>query len=140
MTTSKKKGIELRAGLTLYKSAKGIRFEKNIENNNLISEIKLNEINGYELSFNKKDNSQAIWAMVGFLLAILVWQLSSVPIISIVGSIILVLVSLFLSLDYIFAKAKISLILYINGKDFIEEVERENIDEIQSLLNTLKIS
>ena len=140
MTTSKKKGIELRAGLTLYKSAKGIRFEKNIENNNLISEIKLNEINGYELSFNKKDNSQAIWAMAGFLLAILVWQLSSVPIISIVGSIILVLVSLFLSLDYIFAKAKISLILYINGKDFIEEVERENIDEIQSLLNTLKIS
>ena len=84
MTTSKKKGIELRAGLTLYKSAKGIRFEKNIENNNLISEIKLNEINGYELSFNKKDNSQAIWAMAGFLLAILVWQLSSVPIISIV--------------------------------------------------------
>ena len=140
MTTSKKKGIELRAGLTLYKSAKGIRFEKNIENNNLISEIKLNEINGYELSFNKKDNSQAIWAMAGFLLAILVWQLSSVPIISIVGSIILVLVSLFLSLDYIFAKAKISLILYINGKDFIEEVERENIDEIQSLLSTLKIS
>ncbi|MEC7880777.1 MAG: hypothetical protein VX590_02140 [Chloroflexota bacterium] len=140
MTTSKKKGIELREGLILYKSTKGIRFEKNIENNNLISEIKLNEINGYELSFNKKDNSQAIWAISGFLLSILVWQLSSVPIISIVGSIILVLVSLFLSLDYIFAKAKISLILYVNGKDFIEEVERENIDEIQGFLSTLKIS
>jgi hypothetical protein len=140
MTTSKKKGIELREGLTLYKSTKGIRLEKNIENNNLISEIKLNEINGYELSFNKKDNSQAIWAMAGFLLAILVWQLSSVPIISIVGSIILVLVSLFLSLDYIFAKAKISLILYVNGKDFIEEIEHENIDEIQNFLSKLKIS
>ena len=134
------KGIELRDDLTLYKSTKGIRFEKNIENNNLISEIKLNEINGYELSFSKKDNSQVIWVIAGFLLAVLVWQLSSVPIISIIGSIILVLVSLFLSLDYIFAKAKISLILYINGKDFIEEIEHENIDEIQSFLSTLKIS
>jgi hypothetical protein len=140
MATSKKKGIELRDDLTLYKSTKGIRFEKNIENNNLISEIKLNEINGYELSFSKKDNSQVIWVIAGFLLAVLVWQLSSVPIISIIGSIILVLVSLFLSLDYIFAKAKISLILYINGKDFIEEIEHENIDEIQSFLSTLKIS
>jgi len=140
MTTSKKKGIELREDLTLYRSTKGIRLEKNIENNNLISEIKLNAINGYKLSSNKKDNSQAIWAIAGFLLAILVWQLSSAPIISIIGSIILVLVSLFLSLDYIFAKAKISLILYINGKDFIEEIEHENIDEIQSFLSTLKIS
>ena len=110
MTTSKKNGIELREDLTIFKTTKGIRFEKNIENNNLITEIKLNDINGYELPLSKKDNAQAIWAISGFLLAILVWQISSVPIISIVGSIILVLVSLFLSLDYIFAKSKISLI------------------------------
>ena len=140
MTTSKKSGIELREDLTILKTTKGIRFEKNIENNNLITEIKLNHINGYELSLNKKDNTQAIWAISGFLLAILVWQISSVPIISIVGSIILVLVSLFLSLDYIFAKSKISLILYINGKDFVEEVKHENIDEIQNFLRKLKIS
>ena len=130
MTTSKKSGIELREGLTILKTTKGIRFEKNIENNNLITEI----------SLNKKYNKQAIWAISGFLLAILVWQISSVPIISIVGSIILVLVSLFLSLDYIFAKSKISLILYINGKDFVEEVKHENIDEIQNFLSKLKIS
>ena len=140
MTTSKKSGIQLREDLTILKTTKGIRFEKNIENNNLITEIKLNDINGYELSLNKKDNAQAIWAISGFLLAILVWQISSVPIISIVGSIILVLVSLFLSLDYIFAKSKISLILYINGKDFVEEVKHENIDEIQNFLRKLKIS
>ena len=140
MTTSKKSGIELREDLTILKTTKGIRFEKNIENNNLITEIKLNDINGYELSLNKKDNTQAIWANSGFLLAILVLQISSVPIISIVGSIILVLVSLFLSLDYIFAKSKISLILYINGKDFVEEVKHENIDEIQNFLRKLKIS
>ena len=44
MTTSKKNGIELREGLTILKTTKGIRFEKNIENNNLITEIKLNDI------------------------------------------------------------------------------------------------
>ncbi|MEC7921290.1 MAG: hypothetical protein VYA06_03985 [Chloroflexota bacterium] len=140
MTISKNKETQLRKGVVLYKSTKGIRLEKNIENNNLVSEIKLNEINGYELSPNKKDNSQAMWAIAGFLLAILVWQLSSVPMISIAGSIILVLVSLFLSLDYIFAKTRISLILYINGKDLREEIDDENIDEIREFLKTLKIS
>ena len=140
MTISKNKETQLRKGVVLYKSTKGIRLEKNIENNNLVSEIKLNEINGYELSPNNKDNSQAMWAIAGFLLAILVWQLSSVPMISIAGSIILVLVSLFLSLDYIFAKTRISLILYINGKDLREEIDDENIDEIREFLKTLKIS
>tara|TARA_B100001029_G_scaffold68438_1_gene55717 strand:- start:3888 stop:4310 length:423 start_codon:yes stop_codon:yes gene_type:complete len=140
MAIANKKETELRKGVVLYKSAKGVRFEKNIENNDLISEIKLNEINGYELSFNKKDNSQAIWAIAGFMLAILVWQLSSAPIISIVGSIILVLVSLFLSLDYIFAKPKISLILYVNGKDISEDIDHKNIDEIKEFFKTLKIS
>ena len=70
MTTSKKSGIELREDLTIFKTTKGIRFEKNIEKNNLITEIKLNDINGYELSLNKKDNTQAIWAISGFLLAL----------------------------------------------------------------------
>ena len=44
MTTSKKNGIELREDLTIFKTTKGIRFEKNIENNNLITEINLNDI------------------------------------------------------------------------------------------------
>ena len=41
MTISKNKETQLRKGVVLYKSTKGIRLEKNIENNNLVSVIKL---------------------------------------------------------------------------------------------------
>lgn len=140
MTTTKKKEIQLNKSVTLFKSNRGIKFEKQVEGNNLISEYNLKDLNGYEIALAKKDNSEGWWALAGFLLAIIVWQVSSVPIISIVGSIILIIISLFLVLDYLFSKRKIILCFSICGKEHNEFIDLENIEQTKDFLNSLKIT
>jgi hypothetical protein len=101
------------------------------------SRFKTKELNGYSIEEEAKDSKEIWWAFVGLILSIIVWQLSSVPVISIGGSIILVILSLFLFADYTLTKSKPKLIIFIGGNEYSEIFERENMTEIMSFIESV---
>ena len=93
-------------------------------------------ITGHNLSKKSKNNNQLWWAILGVIISILTWQLSSETFISIYGSIILILISLFLYIDYIFQKEKILLKIFFSG-NFISYTIDEEVDEIENFFKNL---
>ena len=88
------------------------------------------------MSKKSKNNNQLWWAILGVIISILTWQLSSETFISIYGSIILILISLFLYIDYIFQKEKILLKIFFSG-NFISYTIDEEVDEIENFFKNL---
>ena len=93
-------------------------------------------ITGHNLSKKGKNNNQLWWAILGVIISMLTWQLSSETFISIYGSIILILISLFLYIDYIFQKEKILLKIFFSG-NFISYTIDEEVDEIENFFKNL---
>ena len=102
----------------------------------LTSKFLKKAITGHNLSKKSKNNNQLWWAILGVIISILTWQLSSETFISIYGSIILILISLFLYIDYIFQKEKILLKIFFSG-NFISYTIDEEVDEIENFFKNL---
>ena len=118
------------------KTTKFLIINEEIDEKILTSKILKKAITGHNLSKKSKNNNQLWWAITGVIISILTWQLSSETFISIYGSIILILISLFLYIDYIFQKEKILLKIFFNG-NFISYTIEEEIDEIEDFFKNL---
>ena len=130
-----KKTAKLNKDLIITATSRFITIEDN--DGAKKSKFKTKEFNGYAIEEELKDSKEVWWSFAGLILSIIVWQLSSVPAISIGGSIILVLISLFLFVDYMFTESKIKLIIYIGGNEYSEIFERENNKEIMSFIDSV---
>ena len=118
------------------KTTKFLIIEEEIDEKILTSKILKKTITGHNLSKKSKNNNQLWWAIAGVIISILTWQLSSETFISIYGSIILILISLFLYIDYIFQKEKMLLKIFFNG-NFISYTLEYKIDEIEDFFKNL---
>tara|TARA_B100000941_G_scaffold13930_1_gene8514 strand:+ start:2626 stop:3033 length:408 start_codon:yes stop_codon:yes gene_type:complete len=118
------------------KTTKFLIIKEEIDEKILTSKILKKTITGHNLSKKSKNNNQLWWAIAGVIISILTWQLSSETFISIYGSIILILISLFLYIDYIFQKEKMLLKIFFNG-NFISYTLEYKIDEIEDFFKNL---
>ena len=118
------------------KTTKFLIINEEIDEKILTSKFLKKAITGHNLSKKGKNNNQLWWAILGVIISILTWQLSSETFISIYGSIILILISLFLYIDYIFQKEKILLKIFFNG-NFISYTIDEEVDEIENFFKNL---
>ena len=118
------------------KTTKFLIINEEIDEKILTSKILKKAITGHNLSKKSKNNNQLWWAITGVIISILTWQLSSETFISIYGSIILILISLFLYIDYIFQKEKILLKIFFSG-NFISYTIDEEVDEIENFFKNL---
>lgn len=118
------------------KTTKFLIINEEIDEKNLTSKFLKKTITGHNLSKKSKNNNQLWWAIFGVIISILTWQLSSETFISIYGSIILILISLFLYIDYIFQKEKILLKIFFSG-NFISYIIEEEVDEIENFFKNL---
>ncbi|MDC0960808.1 hypothetical protein OAR32_00595 [Dehalococcoidia bacterium] len=129
-----KRTARLNKNLMISATSKFISIEDN--DGAKKSRFKTKELTGYSIEEEPKDSKEIWWSFLGLILSILIWQLSSVPVISIGGSIILVILSLFLFLDYMFTESKIKLILFIGGNNYHQVFEKENMTEIMSFIES----
>ena len=111
-------------------------IKEEVDEKILTSKILKKSIIGHNLTKKGKNNNQFWWAISGIIISILTWQLSTETFISIYGSIFLVLISLFLYIDYIFQKEKISLRIFFNG-NYVSYVMEDQINEIENFLKNL---
>ena len=118
------------------KTTKFLIINEEIDEKILTSKFLKKAITGHNLSKKSKSNNQLWWAILGVIISILTWQLSSETFISIYGSIILILISLFLYIDYIFQKEKILLKIFFSG-NFISYTIDEEVDEIENFFKNL---
>ena len=118
------------------KTTKFLIINEEIDEKILTSKFLKKAITGHNLSKKSKNNNQLWWAILGVIISILTWQLSSETFISIYGSIILILISLFLYIDYIFQKEKILLKIFFSG-NFICYTFDEEVDEIENFFKNL---
>ena len=118
------------------KTTKFLIINEEIDEKILTSKFLKKAITGHNLSKKGKNNNQLWWAILGVIISILTWQLSSETFISIYGSIILILISLFLYIDYIFQKEKILLKIFFSG-NFISYIIEEEVDEIENFFKNL---
>ena len=118
------------------KTTKFLIINEEIDEKILTSKFLKKTITGHNLSKKSKNNNQLWWAILGVIISILTWQLSSETFISIYGSIILILISLFLYIDYIFQKEKILLKIFFSG-NFISYIIEEEVDEIENFFKNL---
>ena len=118
------------------KTTKFLIINEEIDEKILTSKFLKKAITGHNLSKKSKNNNQLWWAILGVIISILTWQLSSETFVSIYGSIILILISLFLYIDYIFQKEKILLKIFFSG-NFICYTFDEEVDEIENFFKNL---
>jgi len=118
------------------KTTKFLIINEEIDEKILTSKFLKKAITGHNLSKKSKNNNQLWWAILGVIISILTWQLSSETFISIYGSIILILISLFLYIDYIFQKEKILLKIFFSG-NFISYTIDEEVNEIENFFKNL---
>lgn len=118
------------------KTTKFLIINEEIDEKILTSKFLKKAITGHNLSKKSKNNNQLWWAILGVIISILTWQLSSETFISIYGSIILILISLFLYIDYIFQKEKILLKIFFSG-NLISYIIDEEVNEIESFFKNL---
>ena len=129
---------ELKINKNTYasKTTKFLIIKEEVDKKILTSKILKKSITGHDLNKKSKNNNQLWWAVAGTIISIITWQISSETLISIYGSIILILISLFLYFDYIFQKEKILLRIFFSG-NFISYVLENEIDEIEDFLKNL---
>ena len=128
--------LQINHNTFVSKTSKFLIIKEEIDENILTSKILKKSITGHNLTRKNKSNIQLWWVILGLIVSILTWQLSTEAFISIYGSIILVLISLFLYVDYIFQKGKIVLGIFFNGNGLNFVVE-DQIEEIEEFFNKL---
>ena len=134
MTTNNE--LKINKDIKVSKNSKFLLIKRENDSNVLITKILKKSLTAHEFKNKNKNLNQLWWAITGIIISILTWQLSSEAVISIYGSIILILISLFLYLDYIFQKEKIVLRIFFNGS-FLDLVLNEEIEEIEEFFDKL---
>ncbi len=128
--------LKINKSTSITKTTKFLIIKEEVDEKILTSKILKKSIIGHNLTKKGKNNNQFWWAISGIIISILTWQLSTETFISIYGSIFLVLISLFLYIDYIFQKEKISLRIFFNG-NYVSYVMEDQINEIENFLKNL---
>ena len=134
MTSSSE--LKINKNTIASKTTKFLIIKEEINEKILTSKILKKSITGHDLNKKGKNNNQLWWAVAGTIISIITWQISSETLISIYGSIILILISLFLYFDYIFQKEKISLRIFFSG-NYISYVLENEVDEIEDFFKNL---
>ena len=134
MTSSSE--LKINKNTSAFKTTKFLIIKEEIDKQILTSKILKKSITGHNLNKKSKNNNQLWWAIAGTIISIFTWQISSETLISVYGSIILILISLFLYFDYIFQKEKISLRIFFSG-NFISYVLENEINEIEDFFKNL---
>ena len=128
--------LKINKSTSITKTTKFLIIKEEVDEKILTSKILKKSIIGHNLTKKGKNNNQFWWAISGIIISILTWQLSTETFISIYGSIFLVLISLFLYIDYIFQKEKISLRIFFNG-NYVSYILEDQINEIENFLKNL---
>ena len=120
--------LKINKNTTASKTAKFLIIKEEVDEQILTSKILKKSITGHNLNKKGKNNNQLWWAVAGTIISIITWQISSETLISIYGSIILILIS--------FQKEKISLRIFFSG-NFISYVLENEINEIEDFFKNL---
>ena len=128
--------LKINKNTTASKTAKFLIIKEEVDEQILTSKILKKSITGHNLNKKGKYNNPLWRALACTIISIITWQISRETLISIYGSIILILISLFLYFDYIFQKEKISLRIFFSV-NFISYVLENEINEIEDFFKNL---
>ena len=128
--------LKINKNTSASKTTKFLIIKEEVDEQILTSKILKKSITGHDLKKKGKNNNQLWWAIGGTIISIITWQISSETFISIYGSIILIIISLFLYFDYIFQKEKISLRIFFGG-NFISYVLENEINDVEDFFKNL---
>ena len=128
--------LKINKNTSASKTTKFLIIKEEVDEQILTSKILKKSITGHDLKKKGKNNNQLWWAIGGTIISIITWQISSETFISIYGSIILIIISLFLYFDYIFQKEKISLRIFFGG-NFISYVLENEIKDVEDFFKNL---
>jgi len=131
------KEIRINKSTSLSKTSKSLIIKEEIEKKIFTSKILKKNISGYKFLKKSKSNNQLLWSIAGMITAVITWQISTTNYISIYGSIILVIISLFLYFDYVLQREKILITIFLYGNTIEFQTDDNEIDLIEEFLKKI---
>ena len=131
------KEIRINKSTSLSKTSKSLIIKEEIEKKIFTSKILKKNISGYKFLKKSKSNNQLLWSIAGIITAVITWQISTTNYISIYGSIILVIISLFLYFDYVLQREKILITIFLYGNTIEFQTDDNEIDSIEEFLKKI---
>ena len=131
------KEIRINKSTSLSKTSKSLIIKEEIEKKIFKSKILKKNISGYKFLKKSKSNNQLLWSIAGIITAVITWQISTTNYISIYGSIILVIISLFLYFDYVLQREKILITIFLYGNTIEFQTDDNEIDSIEEFLKKI---
>ena len=131
------KEIRINKSTSLSKTSKSLIIKEEIEKKIFTSKILKKNISGYKFLKKSKGNNQLLWSIAGMITALITWQISTTNYISIYGSIILVIISLFLYFDYVLQREKILITIFLYGNTIEIQTDDNEIDSIEEFLKKI---
>ena len=131
------KEIRINKSTSLSKTSKSLIIKEEIEKKIFTSKILKKNISGYKFLKKSKSNNQLLWSIAGMITAVITWQISTTNYISIYGSILLVILSLFLYFDYVLQKEKILITIFLYGNTIEFQTDDNEIDSIEEFLKKI---
>ena len=135
MTSQNK--IRINKSTTIYKTSKSLIINEEIEKKVLTSKILKKSITGYKFIKKNKSNQQLLWSIAGIIIALITWQISNSEYISIYGSILLVIISLFLYFDHVLQREKIMVMIFLNGNTIEFQTDNDEIDLVEEFFKKI---
>ena len=129
--------IRINKSTTISKTSKSLIINEEIEKKVLTSKILKKSITGYKFIKKNKSNNQLLWSIAGIITALITWQISSSNYISIYGSILLVIISLFLYLDHVLQREKIIVTIFLNGNTIEFQTDNNEIDLVEEFFKKI---
>ena len=132
-----KNQIRINKSTTISKTSKSLIINEEIEKKVLSSKILKKSITGYKFIKKNKSNHQLLWSIAGIIIALITWQISSSDYISIYGSILLVIISLFLYFDHVLQREKIMVMIFLNGNTIEFQTDNNEIDSVEEFFKKI---
>lgn len=132
-----KNQIRINKSTTISKTSKSLIINEEIEKKVLSSKILKKSITGYKFIKKNKSNHQLLWSIAGIIIALITWQISSSNYISIYGSILLVIISLFLYFDHVLQREKIMVMIFLNGNTIEFQTDNNEIDSVEEFFKKI---
>ena len=129
--------IRINKSTTISKTSKSLIINEEIEKKVLTSKILKKSITGYKFIKKNKSNHQLLWSIAGIIIALITWQISSSNYISIYGSILLVIISLFLYFDHVLQREKIMVMIFLNGNTIEFQTDNNEIDLVEEFFKKI---
>tara|TARA_E500000331_G_scaffold126801_1_gene124408 strand:+ start:367 stop:777 length:411 start_codon:yes stop_codon:yes gene_type:complete len=131
------KEIRINKSTSLSKTSKSLIIKEEIEKKIFTSKFLKKNISGYKFFKKSKSSNQLLWSIAGIITAIITWQISNTNYISIYGSILLVIISLFLYFDYVLQREKILITIFIYGNTIEFLADDNEIDLIEEFMKKI---